>query len=151
MSIPTTQTFQQVEALLLDKKFPEALHLLKSLDRSNLKGEEYGFYCILLTEAGLNVGEYFESYVNEAIEIFRHSSETEKFAKAKYLKGWLFSSLGKHYEAKEIFLEAYTNYLRCNDLNNAARVLNRLSYSTFQTGNVEAAIENLKKSLEIYA
>jgi tetratricopeptide (TPR) repeat protein len=150
MPLPTTQIFQQVETLLHDKKFPEALHLLKSLDPSRAKGEEYGYYCILLTETGLNVGEYFESYVDEAIEIFRYSSDAGKFAKAKYLKGWLFSSLGRHHEAKEIFLEAYINYLRCNDLNNAARLLNRLSYSTFQTGNFEAAIENLKKSLEIY-
>jgi tetratricopeptide (TPR) repeat protein len=150
MFLLTTQIFQQVETLLHDKKFPEALHLLKSLDPSRAKGEEYGYYCILLTEAGLNVGEYFESYINEAIEIFRYCSASGKFARAKYLKGWLFSSLGRHHEAKEIFLEAYTNYLRCNDLNNAARVLNRLSYTTFQTGNIEAAIENLRKSLEIY-
>jgi DNA-binding NtrC family response regulator len=150
MSQLITQTFQQIEALLHDKNFPEALSLLKSLNPSSLKGEEYGYYCILLTEAGLNVGEYFESYIDEAIETFRFSSDAGKFAKAKYLKGWLFSSLGRHHEAKELFIEAYTNYLRGNDLNNAARVLNRLTFVTIHTGNTETAIDNLRKCIDIY-
>jgi tetratricopeptide (TPR) repeat protein len=150
MPLPTTQIFQQVETLLRDKRFSEALQLLKNLDLSGVTGEEYGYYCILLTEAGLNVGKYFESYVDEAIEIFRFSSDAGKFAKAKYLKGWLFSSLGRHHEAKELFIEAYTNYLRGNDLNNAARVLNRLTFVTIHTGNIETAIDNLRKCIEIY-
>jgi DNA-binding NtrC family response regulator/tetratricopeptide (TPR) repeat protein len=151
MSLPTTQTFQQVETFLHDKRFPEALHLLKTLDTSSLKGEEYGYYCILLTEAGLNVGEYFESCIDKAIETFRFSSDAEKFAKAKFLKGWLLSSVGKHHEAKEILLEAYANYLRCKNLKSAARVLNWLSYSAFQTGNIEAATDNLRRCIDIYS
>lgn len=149
MSLPTTQTFQQVESLLHDKKFPEALHLLKSCDHTSLTGEDYGYFCILLTEAGLKVGEYFESYIDEAIEIFRFSSDANKFAKAKLLKGWLLSSLGKHHEAKEILLEAYTNFLRSENLKSAARVLNWLSHSSFQTGNIESAINSLTNAIDI--
>lgn len=145
-----SQILKEAEKLLQDKRFPEALSWLKDIDRSSLKGEDHGYYCILLTEAGLKVGDYSEDCIDEAIEIFRFSNDTEKFAKAKFLKAWLLSSLGRHHEAKEVSLEAYTNYLRCNKPKNAARVLNWLSFGLFQTGNVEAAISNLKKCIEIY-
>jgi transcriptional regulator with PAS, ATPase and Fis domain len=140
----------KAEDLLRNKKFPEALDHLKKIDPSSLGKEEYGYYCILLAEVGLYREDYAVDGIDEAVEIFRFSRDTEKFARAKFLKGWSLSLEGKFGEAKEILLEAYANYLRCHNLPQAARVLNRLSFVVFHSGNIETTIDNLKKCLDIY-
>ena len=140
----------EAEELLQNKEYPEALDKLNKIDRSSLRREEFGYYCILLTEACLRVGDYSAICVDDAIEVFRFSPDTEKFAKAKYLKGWYLSTLGSFSEAKETLLEAYANYLRCNNLQEAAKVLNRLSFVVHHTGNIDSAIENLKKCVDIF-
>jgi DNA-binding NtrC family response regulator/tetratricopeptide (TPR) repeat protein len=149
MARMSTITLTQVEGLLRTKKYAEAFDKLKTLDHSTLSGEGYGYYCILLSEAALHVGRYSEFCIDEAIEIFR-GGDTEAFARAKHLKGWFMAYQGNFGEAKETLLEAYVHFLRCNNLSDAARVLNWLSFVTHHSGNVEAAIENLKKCLDIY-
>ncbi len=140
----------EAEELLQNKEYPEALDKLKGIDRSSLRREEAGRHCILLTEACLRVGDYSAVCIDDAIEVFRFSPDTEKFAKAKYLKGWYLSALGKFAEAKETLLEAYANYLRCHKLHEAAEVLSRLSFVAHHTGNIESAVENLKKCMDIF-
>ncbi|MCK4460196.1 MAG: sigma 54-interacting transcriptional regulator, partial [candidate division Zixibacteria bacterium] len=117
---------------------------------SLLSRRDYGLYCIQLTQARAFVGIYEEELVVEAVEIFRHSPETDLFARAKYVRGWLFSLQGKHREAKQELLEAYANYLRCNDQKHAATTLNRMAYGALQTGDIQSAIESLDSTLEIY-
>lgn len=150
MTSLATHVLTEVEELLQNKKFREVLDKLKQIDRTSLGREAYGYYCILLTETCLYLEDYSIDCIDEAIEIFRFSRDTERFAKAKFLKGWYLSTLGKFREAKETLLEAYVNYLRCNNLHQAARVLNRLSFVAHHTGNIEATIENLKKCIDIY-
>jgi DNA-binding NtrC family response regulator/tetratricopeptide (TPR) repeat protein len=152
MTSPTTSVLTEVEALLQSKKFPEALEKLKGIDRASLIDESYGYLCILFAEVCLYMGDYSSSYgyIDEAIELFRFDSDAEKFARSKFLKGWLLTATGKHAEAREALLEAYTNYLRCEDFSGAARSLNRLSYVSFQTGNVETAVSSLQRCMELY-
>jgi len=140
----------EAEQLLQDKKHPEALSKLVGVEPSSLTGRDYGYYCLLITEASLRTGHYSTIRIDDAIEVFRFSQETEKFARAKYLKGWYLSTSGRFPEAKETLLEAYANYLRCNKLYEAAGVLNRLSFVAHHTGNIESAINNLKKCLDIF-
>ncbi len=145
-----TEQLAQIEQLLHDKRYIQAIQSISLIDKSSLSKEEYGYYCILYAEASLQVGDYsIEKFINKAIEIFR-PSDTEKFARAKYLKGWYLSSLNKHAEAIEVLTESYSNYLRCENLSMAARVLNRLSYNTFKTGEIGQAIASLKKSIGIF-
>ncbi len=150
MSKQITEALSEIEALLLQDKHQDALEKLGSIDRSSLSGEEYGYYCILLSEASLYVGDYSVVCVDQAIQIFRYSPDTDKFARAKFLEGWLLSALGKHSEAKEILLESYVHYTRFENLSGAARALNRLSYVTFQLGNIESSIGNLEKCIGLY-
>jgi transcriptional regulator with AAA-type ATPase domain/tetratricopeptide (TPR) repeat protein len=150
MSTQATQVLSEVEKLLQQDKYREALDQLALIDREALSREEYGYLCILLSEASLYIGDYSETCVDDAIEIFRFHSDTEKFARAKFLKGWLLSVLGRYREAREILLEAYVNHLRCNDLTDAARALNRLSFVSLQLGNVESSIDNLDKCIQLY-
>jgi transcriptional regulator with PAS, ATPase and Fis domain len=150
MTSLTSHILTEVENLLRNKKFSEALNKLKKVDPSSLEREEHGYYCILLAEVDLYREDYAIDCIDEAVEIFRFSRDTEKFARAKFLKGWSLSLSGKFGEAKEILLEAYANYLRCHNLHQAARVLNRLSFVVFHSGNIETTIDNLKKCLDIY-
>ena len=144
------QVLTEIEELLRNKKFSEALNKLKEVDSASLKDEAYGYYCILLAETCLYLEDYSIDCIDEAIEIFRFSNDSEKFARAKFLKGWFFSAQGNYLDAKEVLIEAYSNYLRCRNLLQAARILNRLSFVAIETGNVESAISNLKNSIGIY-
>ena len=105
MTLPITKILTEAELLLRNKQYPESLRKLRDVNHSSLEGEEYGYYCLLISEAALQAGDYSAICIDDAIEVFRFSSDTEKFAKAKYLKGWHFSSLGKFSEAKETLWE----------------------------------------------
>jgi tetratricopeptide (TPR) repeat protein len=146
----TTQVLKRVEELIRNKDFPLALQELKNIDPSSLSRQEYGIYCLQMTEASLYVGDYSIDCIDTAIEIFRFDPDTEAFARAKFLKGWSFIAQGKHFEAKEPLLEAYTNYLRCNQLSGAARALNQLAFVFAHTGNPDAAISNLQNGIDLY-
>jgi tetratricopeptide (TPR) repeat protein len=146
----TAKVLTTTEDLLRNRDYSVALSSLEAVDTSLLSRSDYGLYCILLTEARAFLGIYEHEYVDEAIEVFRYSSETKLFARAKYVRGWLYSLKGKHREAKQELLEAYANYLRCNDNKNAAKVLNRLAYGSLQTGDTKSAIENLEYALQIH-
>ena len=146
----TAKVLTTIEQLLLNRDFAAALSSLEAVDTSLLSQRDYGLYCILMTETRASLGTYEGAYVDKAIEIFRHSLETNLFARAKYIRGWLFSLQGKHREAKQELLEAYANYLRCNDPKHAATTLNRMAYGALQTGDIQSAIECLDSTLEIY-
>ncbi len=140
----------RAEDHLLQDRFQETLKALESIDIAVLSREEYGLYSIIYSEANLYIGELSKVCTDEAIEIFRHSADTESFARAKFIKGWAQSAIGEHDQAKETLIEAYSQYLRCQNMNGAARTLNRISYVAFQTGNIGSAITNLQKCLAIY-
>ena len=146
----TAKVLTTTEELLRNRDFAAALSSLETVDTSLLSRSDYGLYCILLTEARAFLGTYEHEHVDEAIEVFRYSAETNLFARAKYVRGWLLSLQGKHREAKQELLEAYANYLRCNDQKHAATTLNRMAYGAVQTGDIQSAIESLDSTLEIY-
>ncbi|MDH3938004.1 MAG: sigma 54-interacting transcriptional regulator [candidate division Zixibacteria bacterium] len=146
----TAKVLTTTEQLLRNSEYASALSSLEALDASLLSSRDYGFYCILLTEANAYLGTYDERFIDEAVEIFRHSVETEMFARAKYAKGWLLSLQGMHADAKQVLLEAYANYLRCGKKHKAGLVLNRLAYGSLQTGNTQSAVENLENAIRIY-
>ena len=104
------ETLTAVETLLGNKEYQKALDELKQLDQSQLDSECLGYFYILLTQARVNLGVYNTAQIDKAIEIFRFSSDTEKFARAKSLKGYLLSLEGNFSEASEILNEAYVNF-----------------------------------------
>ncbi len=145
-----TDKFARIEQLLHDKKYIEAIRNLSSIDRSSLTKKECGYYCLLYAEASIQVSDYsVENLIDEAIETFRQN-ETELFAKAKYLKGWLLTSTGKLSEARQVLIESYSNYLRCENDSMAARVLNRLAFVENENGNSKSAIHCLEESISLY-
>lgn len=143
------QVLLEAEVLLQSRNFSEALALLRSTELLDATGDERAHFCMLISEAGLFVGEYSEELIDEAIEAYRFDRRPELFAKAKYLKGWLLTSLGKHSDAKEHLLEAYAGYLRCNDKVSAVRPLNYLAYAQLQCGEMGSATANLERCIEI--
>ncbi len=147
----TAKTLQTIADLIRARSYSKALKELEKIDSSCLSGAEKGRFCLLKAEAALYLGDYTVQHdIDSAIELFRPSSDTELFAKAKYLKGWFLASVGRHSEAKEALLEAYVSHLRCDDFANAARDLNRLSYVSFQLGNIDTSIETLEKCRGMY-
>jgi tetratricopeptide (TPR) repeat protein len=150
MTARTKEKLTRVAKLIQFKRFREALQELKSIDTSKLSRREYGQYCVYFTEASLDAGECCTRFIDDAIEIFRFDADSEMFAKAKYLKGWVLISQGDYREAKEVILEAYTSYKRCKKLRQAALALNRLAFVSVHTGSFESASRNLEMCIEIY-
>jgi DNA-binding NtrC family response regulator len=147
----TSYRLQAAEELLQNKKFKDAIVKLREIDLDSISPEERAFANLLLAEANLYLGNYhIEDNLNYALNYYRNSPENDKFARAKFLHGLLLVSLGKLFEAKEVLLESYTGYKRCDDLSGEARVLNRLSFIAYHVGDIEAAISHLQKCHDIY-
>jgi len=141
----------RIEQLLRTDRFDEALAAIGSIDRQGLTTDELGYLWILQAETQLYRGVYdIGDLIDDAIETFRFGPHTDKFARAKFVKGWLLTATGNHSEAKQVLLEAHVNYLRCNDLIGSARALNRLAYVSLQCGNIDSSISSLRECISTY-
>ncbi|MBW1959402.1 MAG: sigma 54-interacting transcriptional regulator [Deltaproteobacteria bacterium] len=151
MKFQTDSNLDKIENLLKGKKYPEALKKLNSIDTASMSDEALAYYHLLLCEIKLNMGHYeIEKELNIAVAYYRNSSDNKRYAKAKYLQGWLMSLRGNFLSAKELLLESYLNYKRYNEFGWMARVLNRLALVQFQTGSIDDAVSNLVKCIDIY-
>ncbi|UCG62975.1 MAG: sigma 54-interacting transcriptional regulator [Candidatus Zixiibacteriota bacterium] len=141
----------EAEKLLGMKKSAEALQVLRAIDTSQLNTRDRSVHDILLAEAGMLLNDYsLVSGLDSAIETFRFDADTAKFARAKYLQGWLLLVHGKYAQAQEVLLEAHSNYLRCQELEGAARALNRRAQVSLRLGDSDDAVELLLRSRDIY-
>jgi DNA-binding NtrC family response regulator len=140
----------EAEKKLQMRSYAEAYAMLKDCNFPMSHKEEYGSYCILLTDSAMHVGDYCLEHIDEAIEIFRFNINSDKFAAAKYVKGCVMLALGEYIKASEIITEAYVNYIRYKSYSNAAKALNKLAYVSLILGNVSAASSYSLKAMEFY-
>lgn len=139
-----------IDRLISDNRPKEAAKRLASLDPSALSDECLAWYRLLKAEARLYLGDCRPKGLDEAIEFYRFHKDTSRFARAKYLMGWALVAQGRHNDAKEILLEAYTSFLRCKDHSGAARALNHLALVSFQQGSISSALESLDRCRSLY-
>jgi len=150
MKLAIKKKFDHIDKLLQDKKYKEALAELKSIESTRLKGEELACFYLFISEARLWLGDYdIEDILDKAVRFFKNSRNNELFARAKYLNGCLLVCLGRHAEAREVLMESYLNFKRCDNFDAVSRVLNRLALVQFQTGAVDDAIGNLNRCIDI--
>jgi DNA-binding NtrC family response regulator len=140
-----------IDRLISDNRPKEAASRLASLDPSEMSDGTLSWYRLLNAEARLYLGDCHPKGLDEAVEFYRFHKDTSRFARAKYLKGWMLLAQGRHNDAKEILLEAYTGFLRCREHNGAARALNHLALVSFQQGNIRTALESLDRCRELYS
>jgi len=146
-----SKILKSVERLLNDRLFDEALVVLGGIDAKSISPSETAYYNLLYVEINL----YLENYqvtdrLDEALEFYRGSVENNRFARAKFLSGWLLTARGEFCDAEEALLESYVHYKRCENYKGEARALNRLSYVKYIMGDVQAAMSRLETCLEIY-
>jgi len=144
------QILDQARGLLAGTEYRKSLELLQGLDKSGLDVTDRGDFCLLMGENLLFLGDYDHDYPDEAIQIFKSTSSHVHFGKAKYLKGWQLQARGEHRDAKEALLEAYSSFLRVDDFELAARTLNRLAFICLISGDIDQAINNLEKCIDIH-
>jgi DNA-binding NtrC family response regulator len=150
MQKTVNRTLLSIEGLIHENKFGEALDRLSALKPTGMTSDEYPFYCLLMAETKLFLGEYeIEHFLKEAIQYYKKSQDNLLFARAKYLFGWFLTSLGEHFDAREVLTEAYLNYKRYDDLKSMSLVLNLLALVQFQTGAIEDAIRSLRECVRI--
>lgn len=140
---------EQTKKLLQDCKYQEASKKLDNLYLASLKTLEKGEYDLLKGQSLFFSGNYNHVHFDNAIEIFKKTNEHDKYAEAKFFKGWQLQHEGKNELAKESLLEAYVSYLRIDDFAGALRTLNRIAFISLQSGYIEQAIINLNKGLKL--
>ncbi len=142
---------ENTEELIRNRRFEEALSELGGIDIESISPDAEAFYKILLAETNLYLGNYkIENIIDDAISFYRGSADTNEFARAKFLKGWLLSSIGRSLEAKEVLLESFIHYKRCENYFGQARALNHLGYTSYTTGDLDSALTYLEKCIRIY-
>ncbi|MCB2231120.1 sigma 54-interacting transcriptional regulator [bacterium] len=135
----------EIDQLIVNKAYLEAMTLLEGVDASSLDGDDLGYYLILLGECSLELGRVPLPNVDEAIEIFRYGANTVLFARAKQIKGRELSSLGKFTEGKEHLIEAYAGFLRCREHRRAGAAINMLAFVETHVGTYETASQSLSR------
>ncbi len=147
----TTDSLNAASELLGEKKFKEAIKALGEIDVNSISPTEKAFHNLTYVEACLYLSNYeVEDKLNEALDFYRSSDDIARFALAKYLQGWMLSDQGRHFDAREILIEAHLIYKR-NDLDKLrARVLNKLGFLCFELGDMQSAEKYVEKSIELY-
>ncbi|MCP4568688.1 MAG: AAA domain-containing protein [FCB group bacterium] len=142
---------QIADELLGQKKFNETISKLGEIDVNSISPDEKAFYCLLIVETNMYIGNYnFRDELNHALKYYKYSRDDNNFGRAKYLHGWLLMSQGNHFDAREPLLESYAMYKRCDNLFSQGKILNMLSFLCFQLGEIDVAIDYMKKSIAIY-
>lgn len=140
-----------IEVLTRSKKFCDALSSLKTIEASISDKHERAYFCLLLAETKLNLGHIdIDQLVNEAISYYRPRSDNEKFARVKFVEGWMHRSSGHREKARESLLESYAAFRRCGNYVGAGRALNQVAYLSLICGDYPVAIDNLKRSLDLF-
>jgi len=143
--------FCRIDDLLLKRDFAGALEKLRSIPIPPLDSGEYAYFCILLSEVKLYLSEYdVDELLKRAISYYKFRNENDRFARAKFLFGWMQVALGNNLDARESLLEAYAAYKRCDDFRGEARALNHLAYVATLSGEIEYAVNCIKQCIGIY-
>ena len=151
MEATTSTLLGKAQELLKKRQYRDSLALLQQIESEPLNGTDLGMYCLTKGEILLFLEDYSTDYLDQAIGIFKKSSENRNFAHAKYLKGWQLQLIGESLKAKEPLIESYTAFLRIDDYESAARALNRLARVSFQCGDIGSAVDSLVKSISFYS
>ncbi len=139
-----------VEDYLLNKKITEAGAQLSKIDVSNLDAEESALFYLLDCEIKLWNGDYnIDSGIQNAIQFYKRSTDNIRYAKAKYLFGWLLACRGNFSDARESILESYLIYKRYDKKHEMSRILNRLAAVQYNCGDFNEAIKNLEQCIAI--
>ena len=131
----TSQKIALIEELVRNKEFSKAHSELEKIESKSLSDESVAHYYILLAETKIWMGDYdVNEILNRAIQFYKDSPDNNSYAHAKCLYGLYLSSLGKHFDAKEVFVESYLNFKRCSNFESEQKVLNYLARVQFVTG-----------------
>ncbi len=140
---------ERAEAQLREGKHREAYETLAELDKALLSGEPRAHYCLLMGEACFHLGDYEQTYLDEAIAYYRPSADNLKYARAKFFRGHQLRALGLQLEAREAFTQAYAASVRSEDTVWMARALNMLASVDHSLGYMDQAISHLEKCIAL--
>ena len=139
------------DELLRNRRFEEVLKELGEVDKVSISPEERAFYDLIFVEVCLFRGDYKSCDILADVLIhYKDSTDNIKYARAKFLQGWLFTLIGKYSDAREVLTESYVYYKRSEYPRGQARALNRLGYAAHIMGDITTSIEYLNKCIAIY-
>ncbi|SYZ72807.1 putative NtrC family transcriptional regulator [Candidatus Zixiibacteriota bacterium] len=145
------QQLSEIDALIRARKFSEAQEKIDIVHHVEINQKEYAYFCLLKSELALFRGDIdIQKELDHAIDYYRPSSDNEKFAQAKFLKGWFLIVTGRPKDAREELLESYIGFKRADNMEGQARALNRLAFLAQNEGEMDLAVEYLGKCANLY-
>ena len=144
---------ERAKECLRKKRMQEAIDLLESVNPASLPPHERACHRLLTVEVRLTMGNLdVDEELTYALTYFKQSADEPQFAMAKYLHGWLLTSRGDFFDARELLLEAYVMYKKSGPANvkMQARVMNKLGFICFEMGDFSASTQYLEKCISLY-
>ena len=103
MSVQIDSIFEEIEYLLKNQGFVIALQKLDSINLTEIASGNLAYCKLLRCETKLRLGDYnIEDDLNWAIAYYKDGGDNQRYAKARYLQGWLMSITGDSFNAKEV-------------------------------------------------
>jgi DNA-binding NtrC family response regulator len=143
------QIFDETEELIRNRQFNDAIRELEKIKLSDLDELETGLYYLSLSSIDFGRGVYDEDKINKAIDLLKDTNANDAFARAKFIKAQMKIAKGDFVSSKEYLTESYAGYLRSGNERGVATVMNRMAYVHHHTGNVDAAVDALNRSIDI--
>ncbi|MCX6829642.1 MAG: sigma 54-interacting transcriptional regulator [candidate division Zixibacteria bacterium] len=143
-------SLEKIHNLVETRNYGQALEELHKLRTDEFDAVTLGHYYRLLSAVNLSFGDYNEMWIDKAIEILKNTAANGLYADATYVKARIKIARGLYQDAIEPLIEAYAAFLRADDKQGMAKVLNRLCYVHVISGNLEEAAENSKKCIILF-
>ncbi|MEZ5360604.1 MAG: sigma 54-interacting transcriptional regulator [Candidatus Zixiibacteriota bacterium] len=151
MITETAKDLLRIRSLILNREYESALIAINSMNTSQLTENEKALLDLAFVNVNLSLGNIQKKTQLEfALSYFEKTNQHDHYAMAKYLCGWMYLEQGELLKAQEYFTESRVYFKRCNLDAEQARVLSRLAYISFKSGNLQTAIQQLTQSRQIY-
>jgi len=141
------------EAELLSDSIPkEALTKLQTIKNSKyLPDADQAKYNFLLTQTMLNTGTrpQSDSIISKAIDYYRQTTDSAALFESLFMKGRYFYSFSRHDSALDYFSQAESVIPSGDDINKHYRVQRVSGFSQLYLGDVNKAVNHLKKAVEL--
>ncbi|MCJ7578150.1 MAG: tetratricopeptide repeat protein, partial [candidate division Zixibacteria bacterium] len=143
---------EQIESLIQQKKFKEALAEIRDLETRKLTEEfttEHGFLCYLLSVTFQGLGRYDEAVAEsqKAFDILKNTTENKKMAQIHFLRGVVYSDLGELKRSELEFRDAVANYKRDSNKKGIIDAYNELARICFIKSEYQKAVEYLTECM----
>ena len=144
---------EQIDLLLFDKKFKQALAELRELENQKAFVEpnlEFSYFHTIFSAVLNNLGNHQEALEKglRAFGILKDTNEIQKIVRIQIILGDIYIQLGDLKNAQAEYRDAFAFYRKQEPCDKLLRLYNKLAHIYFVRGEFSKTIEYLKDGME---